>query len=604
MDDDDIVETMNRGTGSLGTEFRERLWSQIEADLRDRSQVAPAPPITVQPTVPERRGIRQLWVAAASIVLVLGGVTALVVRDHSTGRPTSTVPASSTSLVEPASTVAPTQSTASTTSTTADVPTTPALLVSDATYAVAGLPVPALAGLYIADMKTTGIDSGWVVTTDVLAHTGDGGSTWQSQPILPPSNSRGSGKSLILDSDHAWVVRPGDGDIVLVTGTDDAAASTHSFAINPGFPGGMAAGVVFADQANGYVSIADPTKSSELTGRAALYRTTNGGATYDLVNPDSPVPLAFSDPRTGWASGQGLFVTTDGGSSWTQVKPPLWDTTGPDPNGPAYHIVTTSPDLTVVKVTAATGTQAQVAYVATDDLGQSWRDVAPPDVGETSNTGPQSMLTAVTATDWFGINPGFEQDATLWITTDAGVNYRSIHLPFPAQTISMSTTSTGWAATATDIRRTTDGGATWTKVADVIAPVTLADGCTWQPSYDGNDSAGQAISDYIRLTNTSTKSCAPPTIVGVTADAADGTGTITATPGPSLAQDQLPGTVAGGSSIRLQITTVSALENCGASTSRPVASFVIHFDGNTRSTVTLDHAIETTCQFGYDVATG
>jgi hypothetical protein len=34
----------------------------------------------------------------------------------------------------------------------------------------------------------------------------------------------------------------------------------------------------------------------------------------------------------------------------------------------------------------------------------------------------------------------------------------------------MSTLTTGWATTATDIRATVDGGATWTKVADIAIP--------------------------------------------------------------------------------------------------------------------------------------
>ncbi len=608
MDDDEIVEMMNASTDTLGDDFRVQLWSEIKAGLLVPEATDRAQPTELLPAIPTGRGRRQFWVAAASIVLVCAAATALIVRNDGLEDSTGFAPATTTpSDASPSSTAAPIPSTtavAPTTSTSIVVePTSVPALVPDATYLPAEEPVPVLAGLGISDMKMTDPNSGWVVTTGVLAHTADGGETWQTLPILPPSNTRGSGKSFILDNDHAWVVRPGDGDTVLVTTNGDQGVQSRSFAIEPDFPGGMPAGVVFLDPGNGYVSIADPTKSSELTGRAALYRTTNG-VTYDLVDPDSPVPLAFSDPLTGWAAGHGLFVTTDGGATWTQVKPPLWDTAGPDPNGPAYKIVTTTADLTVVEVRAATGTQAQVAYAATDDLGQTWRDVAPPDIAEQSNSGPQSMLTAVTASDWFGINPGFEQDATLWITTDAGASYRSIHLPFPALTISMTTTTTGWATTPTDIRRTTDGGATWTKVVDVIAPVTSADGCTWQPSYDGNDGAGQAIFDYIRITNTSTEACTPPTIVGVTADAPDGIGTITGSPGRSLPQG-LPTTVAVGSRIRLQITTVSALEDCGASMSRPVTSFVIHFDGDTRSTVTLDRAIETACEFVYDsVVTG
>ena len=60
---------------------------------------------------------------------------------------------------------------------------------------------------------------------------------------------------------------------------------------------------------------------------------------------------------------------------------------------------------------------AQVAYVATTDQGATWADVAPPDTGEVSNTGPQSSLSVVSDTYWFAIQPGENQDAMLWTRT-------------------------------------------------------------------------------------------------------------------------------------------------------------------------------------------
>jgi photosystem II stability/assembly factor-like uncharacterized protein len=80
------------------------------------------------------------------------------------------------------------------------------------------------------------------------------------------------------------------------------------------------------------------------------------------------------------------------------------------------------------------------------------------------------MLTTVSATTWFGIQQGDGQNAVLWATTDGGASYRSTTLPFPATSITMSTPTTGLVTTAVDIRVTADGGATWTKVADIIAP--------------------------------------------------------------------------------------------------------------------------------------
>jgi len=340
---------------------------------------------------------------------------------------------------------------------------------AEASYQPPDGPVPGLPGSAIQDVRMTDSTSGWVVTSDVLAHTADGGATWQSQPLPPSSNDRGWGKAFFLDSDHAWVVRPGTGDDVEVTRSDDGATTSKVTTIRPGFTGGIPAGVVFIDGSNGFVSIVDPAEDpTTFIRRAALYATVDGGDTFQQVSLDSPIPLAFSDAHTGWAAGQGLFVTTDGAATWTRVHPPLWDAPGLDPMGPSYQIITTSADLTVVKVVAPTGLEAAVDYVATDDLGKTWREVAPPDTDGVNNTGPQSTLMAVSATNWFGIQQSMGPDALMWTTSDGGNTYRGTHLPFPALTITMATPTIGWTTTATDVRATTDGGRTWTKVADLL----------------------------------------------------------------------------------------------------------------------------------------
>jgi hypothetical protein len=347
---------------------------------------------------------------------------------------------------------------------------TTATMPGEATVLTVTSQVSTLQGSWIVDIHLTDASSGWVVTSDVLAHTTDDGVTWTTRPLPSLENTVGAGKSFMLDSDHAWVVRVAADGSVVVTKTEDGNATTGATTIDTGFADGIPSTIVFVDQDNGYVSIVDPaTQSATLTGRAHLFRTVDGGESFQLVNPDSPVPLAFSDSQHGWGTGEGLFVTADGAATWTQVKPPLWDSKGPDPTGPAYQIVSTSPTLTVVKVTAPTGTMAQVRYAATTDHGTTWADVAPPDTGEVSNTGPQSSLTVVADTHWFGIQPTENQDATLWTrTTDEG-SYHTTHLPFPALTITMATPSVGWSAASTGIFSTVDGGATWTKVANLIS---------------------------------------------------------------------------------------------------------------------------------------
>ena len=59
-------------------------------------------------------------------------------------------------------------------------------------------------------------------------------------------------------------------------------------------------------------------------------------------------------------------------------------------------------------------------------------------------------------------------EGQIQVASAGTAGYHSTHLPFPALTITMATPTVGWSATATEIYSTTDGGATWTKVADVI----------------------------------------------------------------------------------------------------------------------------------------
>ena len=95
----------------------------------------------------------------------------------------------------------------------------------------------------------------------------------------------------MLDSDHAWIAHASTDGGVVVTKSADGNATTTTTTIDPGFTDGIPSGIVFVDQDKGYVSIVDPaTQSATLTGRAHLFRTVDGGDTFELVNPDSPVP--------------------------------------------------------------------------------------------------------------------------------------------------------------------------------------------------------------------------------------------------------------------------------------------------------------------------
>jgi uncharacterized repeat protein (TIGR01451 family) len=471
-------------------------------------------------------------------------------------------------------------------------------------------PLPVIPGGIAQNLHAIDESTAWLVTDRVIAHTSDGGQTWQThvaRPICPTNGACVPGRDFELDSSHAWVTRSNldGGNDVTVMRTSDGLRTVSTSTIDVGFANGIPIGVVFLDSLHGFVSVADPSIGAPAeSGQGALFRTSDGGASFEPVADHSPVPVAFDDPLNGWGVGQGLFHTVDGANTWTRLTPPGWDATGADPNGPSYQIIATSTGRTVIKIYKSQGLGAGVSYLATDDQGQTWADVSPPNTSEVNNTGPQSTLMTATATDWFGIQQTQGDDATLWASADGGATYTGRGLPFPALNVAMATPRTGWLTTASAIRRTLDGGASWTTVANIIEPVTLSDGCVWQPSFTGHDGAGGTELTWIELTNASDQTCKPPEIVAIRHDTSDGVGTFSATEADTaIPLPPLPSSVGPDDSVSIQLTTTVSTDPCGEP-SRPIHDIDLTLAtaaGDIPIRVPIALTIETACLFAWSI---
>ncbi|HEV3503654.1 MAG TPA: hypothetical protein VG637_00020, partial [Actinomycetes bacterium] len=77
----------------------------------------------------------------------------------------------------------------------------------------------------------------------------------------------------------------------------------------------------FVDQRHGWVAV--QTSSDTYEAHSFLFRTTDGGATWDRLPPPPGAPrLAFSSRTTGWSvvqGGGGLYRTVDAGRGWRKV---------------------------------------------------------------------------------------------------------------------------------------------------------------------------------------------------------------------------------------------------------------------------------------------
>ncbi|MEK7425423.1 MAG: hypothetical protein AAB131_16470 [Actinomycetota bacterium] len=590
MADDEFRSLKGAPISGLSAEFRARMWDDIDDELR-RS----AGPTDVADSPHETRRVRTWWVAAAAVLALGGGVAVTLVRSDGHHRIASTpesVPRSVDSEL----------STNSSSPVTTLVTSSSQAPRSTATITPADGPLPAIAGNWIELTRMTSETSAWVVTNLVVAHTRDAGNHWVQQPLIAMADGLGAGASFILDDERAWIARS-DGGEVVVARTQNGAVSVETTKIKTGFARAAPLAVVFVDAMNGFLSVDDGLQSLESTGRAPLYRTSDGGKSFRLADPNAPIPLAFADQSIGWGRANGLFLTTDGAATWRRVTPPGWDISTVTPSGPGYSVITTSPERTLIKLYAPTGMEAQVRYLATEDLGSTWNDVAPPDTSEVSGTGPQSMLTAVSASRWFGLQQGFADDATLWTTTNAGRTYLATGLPFAALDLSMATPVAGLATTYSDLRITQDAGLTWRKIADVIAPVRLPDGCVWQPNYDGHDGASQRSEIVIRLTNIGQTRCHTSTVVGLTGSIGDGID-IAAGVGGFFPVSPASATVDPGQSIVVVITVVNPLEDCGSPPSRPILLVTIQLVDGQKVNVPLEFPVETACAFDFLVGAG
>lgn len=74
---------------------------------------------------------------------------------------------------------------------------------------------------------------------------------------------------------------------------------------------------------------------------------------------------------------------------------------------------------------------------------------------------------------------------------------------------------------------------------------------------------------------------------------------VTATQGGFFPVSPAPATTDTGERISIVLTTVNALENCGATTSQPVTRITIHFTSDVSTSVRLGASIETACDFAY-----
>jgi photosystem II stability/assembly factor-like uncharacterized protein len=172
-------------------------------------------------------------------------------------------------------------------------------------------------GIYFMSVTTGWIPLG-VCSGDTAPRalvTRDGGVTW-SDASLGIQAEGGSGVPVFIDSNHGVVQAAG----TFFTTSDGGRTWTRSN--------------VPADYGLWSLQFTDPNRGwavvSLTNGTYQLFSTSDGGQNWTEVNGTMPAPanygdaglslLFFSSQNGLWATGDALYRTTDGGTTWAEVK--------------------------------------------------------------------------------------------------------------------------------------------------------------------------------------------------------------------------------------------------------------------------------------------
>jgi len=167
-----------------------------------------------------------------------------------------------------------------------------------------------------------------------------------------------------------------------------------------------------------------------------LYKTTNGGTNWTLISPES-TPVYFLNENTGFANNK---RTTNGGANWTTLSG-----------------ISNTEDITFTSNSVGFivgGSSSNGSIWKSTDAGASWTQVYYQTTGR------------FYAVHFINFNTGWVcgQDGMIFKTTNAGDNWFTQSINTSSyRDIWFTNENTGWVCLSgsTQIRKSTDGGASW-----------------------------------------------------------------------------------------------------------------------------------------------
>jgi photosystem II stability/assembly factor-like uncharacterized protein len=339
--------------------------------------------------------------------------------------------------------------------------------------------VGSISSLHMFDATT-----GWALTDKDVLRTTDGGIHWQD--VTPPHASLNAANIAVLDASTAWIAMPQLGSSTIqVFHTLNAGQTWQETTVKVnGFTDG--AQITFINPTDGWMLVGlGAGAGSEAV---AVYRTTDGGATWANVSstnpPNNTTPnslplggdkngLSFLTPSTGWATGTEpsntpwFYMTHDGGQTWLRQPLQL------PPNQSSAEFSITPPTF----FNASDGILPVNGFSVGSQPVQGSDIYITHDGGTTWNSTSLLPINASSA-DFLDVNHGWVTDGSvLYMTSDGGQHWTKIfsvtsNMP-KFQQLNFTSSWLGLAIAYTNsgamvLLKTEDGGQTWTQVNYIV----------------------------------------------------------------------------------------------------------------------------------------
>jgi len=359
----------------------------------------------------------------------------------------------------------------------------PAVSPTDRPTTSLSLEVTARAGVeMVGEVKSGGI---WAVKGSALLISTDAGQTWRGRSIPRAHINHFVGDTVfVFDPDHAWTIT----DARTIYRTADGGATWEGATL----PDNCSTffGLGFLDVHVGYVNC--------LYGAAAtVMRTADGGATWTVVTTSASTSsgpigsnLMVVDRQTLWAGANDwdngtqalLAVSRDGGATWSDAALPGINPVDQHPNGPGASL----PDFPTALdgyVWAVDRSPNSARMYRTRDGGLTWKEESrPPDQARI----PASVLSLDSWVAYEGSPP------QILHSSDAGAHWSAVAAggmpdPAPAYFFEFSDERHGAAKIGQVLLVTADGGRSWT------APDLTAAAPAPPPGAGGDEAAVRAV---------------------------------------------------------------------------------------------------------------